>query len=141
MPDILDSEMQTYASYRPTGFDPPGLAATRMGHDEDDTDRSAWLVALGQNRDSGTAARSNFRVALRSLETVDPDGKDHEIHRFGHWACGWLEIIIVRPGTAAHQDAWETECALANYPILDEMDWSELESEEQEDEPEEEDEE
>ncbi len=50
-----------------------------------------------------------------------------EIHRFGHWACGWLEIILVRPGSKAEAEAQECEACLANYPILDDMHCSEVE--------------
>jgi hypothetical protein len=122
MPDICDSEMVAYGTFQPTGFDPRGLGAHRIGFDEDD---SAWLVApVSQTRDSEALTRSNFRVAVRSLESVDPDGVDP----------GWYEIILVRPGSKAHTDAWEMECSLADYPILDESDWSELEYEEREDE-------
>ena len=133
MPDIADSEMETYSKFQPTGFDPRGLCAGRMGYDDDDADRSAWLVApVGQNRDSDALARSNFRVTERSFEAVDPDGVDHENHRFGHWACGWFEILIVRPGSKCHQEAWEIECALSDYPVLSDEDYSELEAEEEE---------
>jgi len=50
-----------------------------------------------------------------------------EVHRFGHWACGWFEIILVRPDTNAAKTAEEIEAALADYPILDECDHSERE--------------
>lgn len=56
--------------------------------------------------------------------------KDYEVHRFGHWACGWLEIILVRPGTPCAQEAEECENALADYPVLNDSDHSELEHEE-----------
>ena len=135
MPDIVDSDMKTYGEFRPTAMDPRGLAAATMGHDEDDSDRSSWLVLpVSQTRDSGALSRSNFRVALRSLEALDPDGADHEVHRFGHWGPGWYEIILVRPETKAHIDAWEIECSLSSYPVLSDEDYSELEWEEKEEE-------
>jgi hypothetical protein len=133
MPDIADTEMRPYSKFQPTGFDPRGLCADRMGHDDDDADRSAWLVApVGQNRDSAALSRSNFRVAERLLADADPGGVDHENHRFGHWACGWFEILIVRPGSPAHQTAWEIECALSDYPVLSDDDYCDLEAEESE---------
>ena len=46
-----------------------------MGHDEDDSDRSTWLVVpVSQTRDSGCLDRSNFEVAEAELLEKDPDG-------------------------------------------------------------------
>lgn len=110
--------MKTYSEYRPTQFDQPGLALD---------DKQDWLVCIGRNRDSDALARSNWRVAEKSFEALDPSGVDHEVHRFGHWACGWLELIIVRPDTPCAKEAGDMEAALADYPILDEHDCSEEE--------------
>ena len=118
--------MQTYAEYRPTGFDSAGLNARHMGADEDE-DRSAWLVLpVVQTRDSGPLDRSNFRSAVREL---GGEGEDVEVHRFGHWGPDWFEIVIVRPGTAAATKAGEIADALEDYPIVDEDDYSTLEYE------------
>ncbi len=109
--------MITYREYAPTQFDSPGLALD---------DRQDWLVLpCGRNRDSDCLGESNFEAALAIL---GGEGEDTEVHRFGHWACGWLEIIIVRPGTAAETEANSIEDAMANYPILDEQDYSEREN-------------
>ena len=112
--------MKTYKEFRPTGFDShieiPG-----------DEDRESWLVLpCGRNRDSDCLDESNFHSALKSLEG---EGEDVEVHRFGHWACGWFEIIIARPDTKAAKEAADIEAALADYPILDENDYSERETE------------
>ncbi len=115
--------MQAYKTFRPTACDAPGLAA-------DTYDIGDWLVSLGTNRDACALTRSNFRVHQRDLERLDPNGEDHQVHRFGHWANGWFELILVRPGTACAEDAKSTESALADYPVLDESDFSELEQEE-----------
>ena len=111
--------MKTYKEFRPTGFD---------SHIEiqGDEDRESWLVLpCGRNRDSDCLDESNYYSALKSLEG---EGEDVEVHRFGHWACGWFEIIIVRPDTKAAKEAEEIEAALANYSIvLDADDLSERE--------------
>jgi len=52
-----------------------------------------------------------------------------EVHRFGHWACGWFEIILVRPGTNAAKKAEEIEARLVVCLFLDECDHSEREME------------
>ncbi len=111
--------MDTYAKFQPTGFDPAGLALD---------DQQDWLVVpVGRNRDSGCLDESNFASALESLggesETV-------EVHRFGHWACGWFEIIIVKPDSDAAKEAESIESALADYPCLDDEDFSQRETEE-----------
>jgi len=124
--------LQRYADFRPTSFDPAGLARHRMGYDDDDCDRSSWLVCpTSQTRDSGTLAQSNYAQMLAALEECDPEGEHHEEHRFGHWACGWFEVIIVRPDSPAQKVAEDAASALADYPILNDEDHSERESEEQ----------
>src|SRR5690349_11232303 len=106
--------MKPYREFRPTGFDPRGLALD---------DQQDWLVLpCTRNRDSDCLTESNFDAALKQL---GGESDDCEVHRFRHWACGWFEIIIVRPGSAAEKEAHEIEAALDDYPVLDEMDLSE----------------
>jgi hypothetical protein len=105
--------METYETFRPTGLDPAGLGL-RSQQD--------WLVVpTGRNRDSDLLTLSNFDAALKMMGGEDDDC---EVHRFGHWANGWFEIIIVKPDTKAATTAGEIEEALENYPVLDEDDWS-----------------
>lgn len=111
--------------------------------------REGWALGpVGQHRDSNALARSNFRIALRELllaAEMSPDdlgfmprqGPEVEDHRplfighFGHWAVGWVEELIWRADDPRMVDAafslWER---LLDYPILDEMDFSEEEWEE-----------
>ena len=49
---------------------------------------------------------------------------DVEVHRFGHWACGWFEIVLIRPDSDAHIKALEIQSKLEDYPILSENDFS-----------------
>ena len=101
--------MQTYSKWSPTAFDQPG----HMLDEQQD-----WLVVpVGRSRDADLYAESNFEAAL---EMLGGEGEDVEVHRFGHWAAGWVEILIVRPFTAANATAEEIEESLENYPILDE---------------------
>tara|TARA_R100001086_G_scaffold852_1_gene423 strand:+ start:2806 stop:3303 length:498 start_codon:yes stop_codon:yes gene_type:complete len=89
-----------------------------------------WYVFIGQNRDSEALTRSNFTVALRELERVDPEGEDFTTVSFSHWGPGWIELILVRPDTKAATEAQEMSDALMDYPVLDESHFSELEYEE-----------
>ena len=116
--------LQTYSSFRPTAYDARGLACD---------DRQDWLVmGISRTRDSDTLERSNWEVALETLERVDPDGEDHEVHRFGHWGPGWFEIVLLRPDSPACVESWEMTNAVAEYPILSEDHHSKLEEEEAE---------
>jgi hypothetical protein len=105
-----------YSEYRPTSFDLPGLGCD---------DRQDWtVVCTSRTRDSDCLEESNFVTALESL---GGEGVDVEVHRFGHWGHGWLEIILVRPGSAAETEAESIACALADYPVLSDEDLSERE--------------
>jgi len=98
--------MQTYREFRPTGFDVAGLGCD---------DRQDWLVGpCSITRDSGILDLSNWHSMIADFERIDPDGEDHEIHSFGHWACGWFEIMLIRPNSAVAQSAEEIEGALEN---------------------------
>ena len=114
--------MEQYSKFRPTGFDAAGLALD---------DRQDWMVLeVSKARGSGPRALSNFDATIKSLEDVDPNGNDHEEHSFGHWAYGYLDIIIVRPGSECEAVGEDIEAALADYPILDDEDVSRREWEE-----------
>tara|TARA_Y100000296_G_C5134792_1_gene237585 strand:+ start:694 stop:1212 length:519 start_codon:yes stop_codon:yes gene_type:complete len=108
-----------YAEYAPAVGDTKGLGLP---------DRQSWRVLVGQNRDSDPLSRSNFTCALESL---GGEGDHVEVCRFGHWLVGWIEIILINP---EHEPtvkiADDIESALADYPVLDEMHWSNLEHEE-----------
>ncbi len=115
--------MNPYKKYRPTGFDPAGAFL--------DEDRQEWLVVnVSRNRDSDCLAESNFNTFLEGL---GGESDNVEVHRFGHWACGWYEIILI---DAKAEDivalAQEMEDALENYPVLDEEDLSKREDEAEE---------
>lgn len=87
-------------------------------------DLSAWLKGPGRGRDSDHMAESNFEAALEML------GGEREgiveVHRFGHWACGWFEHILVNPANKkAAKVLYEIYQALERYSLLDESDYSE----------------
>lgn len=103
--------MQRYSEYRPTACDHAGLGLD---------DRQSWLVLpVGRTRDSGPHEESNFDAAIKRL---GGESDTLEIHRFGHWGPGWIEIAIIDPSREAEGEA--IECALADYPILDDEDHS-----------------
>ena len=104
----------------------------------DDCNKAGWpcgyhgefgefLVLLGQSRDSDCLEQSNFRSALAML---GGEGNDVAIEREGHWACGWVEHLLVRAKSPAAATAEDILSRLADYPILNEDDHSQLEWEE-----------
>lgn len=93
-------------------------------------DRGEWLIGpVGVHRDSDSIAESNWRVVVAEFSKLDPDGLDHEVYRFGHWAVGWVEEIAYRPGSPIAKRADEIRESLAGYSILDDDDHTSLECE------------
>src|SRR5262245_61472270 len=110
--------MEKYKGFRPTGFDAAGIGGERHGISE-------FEVLIGQNRDSSYLEQSNFAVAL---EQLGGESDTVQVHRFGHWACGWFELILIDPADEkATETAQEIEDSLADYPILNDEHHSELE--------------
>ena len=86
------------------------------------------VMVISQSRDSDTLELSNFATAFEMLGGEEI--ADLEIHRMGHWACGWVETITVNPkNIELLTKAWEIKQALENYPVLDDMDYSNREHE------------
>ena len=75
---------------------------------------NSLLVVLTRSRESDTLTESNWEVAL---ERLGGESEDVEIHRFGHWACGWWEALTVRKGSEAEKEALEIESELESYPV------------------------
>jgi hypothetical protein len=95
---------------------------------DSDEDRSSWRVGpVGRTRDSDLIAESNWNHVVAMFDKLDPDHEDHEVHRFGHWAVGWVEEIAYRPGSAIARAADEIRARLDGYLILDEHDLSQRE--------------
>lgn len=105
--------MQRYGDFSPTQFD----------HHIELDEREDWLVLpVSHNRDSGCLDQSNFYAALGIM---GGESEHVEIHRFGHWGHGWFEIIIFDPAVPELlQKAEDIECALQDYPVLDDSDLS-----------------
>ena len=102
---------------RPSGFD-------SLNNYAGQTDFPGLYVVLTRNRDSDCLGESNWRVAL---EQLGGESDDVIIHRFGHWACGWWEALCVSGDKQTEGE--QIVNLLADYPILDEEDFSTLEHE------------
>lgn len=88
-------------------------------------EREDWLIALTQHRDSDALERSNWEVITETMTRWHPD--DVAIERSSHWAVGWVEYLLVRPGTPAVVSAEGWAERLADYPVADEQHYSALE--------------
>lgn len=119
--------LEPWGDFKPTLFDRAGLNSS-----------PGWFVVpVGRNRDSGPLHNSNFETArdMIRLEYRDDDcgvefngdgpeeGDEFGVCSYGHWACGWFELLVVKGGTRAEAAALEIAGKLANYPILDDDDY------------------
>ena len=91
--------------------------------------REGWYITLSQHRDSDALERSNWSVITEVMLRWFPD--DAAIERMNHWAVGWIEYLLVRPGTPAVTAAEGWRDRLANYPVADEEHHSMLEYDEE----------
>lgn len=122
--ELTESDFVRFADFRPTAFDCRGLGVP--------DEQAEWLVVpmAHQPKIADLMEISNWEAVTKTIREADPDGTSHDTHYFGHWTSDF-EIIVVRPGSAAHQAAAECMCALADYPVLDEIDLSAREYEAQ----------
>ena len=109
--------LKKYKDWSPTSHDTSGLAAG---------DKGEWLVApCLLKRDSDALERANYTAQAKTMQSVNVGAEsDTEEIRFGHWACGWFEVTLVRPGSPAAIEAQALANRLEIYPVLDEDLWS-----------------
>lgn len=87
-----------------------------------------WLIAATVTRDCDALGRSNFDAMLKLL---GGESDTVQIERSSHWACGWIDRIIIDPAnTHAVSVAEAARAELADYPVLDEDLYSEYETDE-----------
>lgn len=118
------THFQTFSEFRPTPHDQAGV-----GSDETDAD---WLVfpMLYQPKIATDLEASNWSAIQTALKETDPEGVDHTMHAFGHWATPF-DLIIVRPGSKAHETAEKLAERLIEDIVLDQDDFSNRECEAQ----------
>jgi hypothetical protein len=88
-------------------------------------EREGWLIALSQHRDSDALGRSNWAVITADVLSVSDE--DAAIESASHFLVGWVEYLLVRPGSSAARRAQEWRDRLDNYPIANEEHYSMLE--------------
>lgn len=87
--------------------------------------RTGWRIALSQHRDSDALDRSNWRTIVPAMLAEHPD--DAATETMSNWAVGWVEYLLVRPGTAAESAALAWRERLDDYPAADDDDFGALE--------------
>jgi hypothetical protein len=97
-------------------------------------DDGKWAVVYTHHRDSGLLDQSNaaaIEEALRPFMEMDEPDVAGESH--SHWAVGWVKGYAIRVFdengdiTAAFRRYCELRARLADYPILNETDYSQRE--------------
>lgn len=98
-------------------------------------DADEWAIVYCQHRDSGLLDQSNAAAIRTALEPfTDGDNPDVVAERHDHFACGWIDghsIRVIRDGqiTDAFRRYHDLAQQLAEYPVLDETDYSNREYE------------
>lgn len=75
-------------------------------------------MTLSVSRDSDALERSNWSVITTTILAAYPD--DTAIERSHHWAVGWIDRLLVRPGSPAVAAMEQWHQKLDNYPVADE---------------------
>lgn len=103
--------------------------------------KSDWLVVAIKHRDSDCLTRSNFRCLVAMLagkESKHAGAKGSTelndsvaIEEASHWAVGWVQYLILDPNAKELVALVENQLEkLEGYPVVNEDDFSELETEE-----------
>ncbi len=98
-------------------------------------DAENWAIVYTENRDSGLLDQSNAAAIDGAMEPLtEADDPDVVAEHHHHWACGWVDGYSIR----VHRDGQITEAfkayhalaeRLADYPLLDEEEYSNREYE------------
>lgn len=87
-----------------------------------------YYMCGGQTRDSDLMERVNFAAIL---DRLGGESETVIVARASHWACGWVETILIHQSDAAKLvEGDKIKAELEDYPLLDEDSFYELENEE-----------
>ena len=103
--------------------------------ERDIPDAEKWSIIYSHNRDSGLLDQSNAAVITKAMKPfTEGDDPDVVFESHSHWAVGHVDgfsIRVYRRGriTKAFRTYHELERRMADYPLLDETDYSNREYE------------
>ena len=99
-------------------------------------DPENWAIVYTHHRDSGLLDQSNANVIREAIEPfTDGDDPNVVMESHNHWAVGHVDGFSIRVFdtrkqiTEAFKTYYELAEAMAEYPVLDEHDYSERELE------------
>lgn len=118
--------LQRWSADGPAGFD---TANNYAG-----PDIGAWYKApVMLTSDPELLDRSNWEVVTRDLlplKTWVRESPTVAVRRFGHWAIGWYELLLIHESNEeALRRAEEWARALSRYPVADDEHFNQLEEE------------
>ena len=118
----MDTQLKEYAKTHAWAYQMQKSQGLDSYDNYSGPDLGDMVVVCGRNRDSDILTESNFNAAL---DLLGGESKNVKVERFGHWGCGWLELILVNPKSLKHlKIAYDISKRLADYPVLDESDYS-----------------
>ncbi len=103
-------------------------------------EREDWLVAhamTGEDDAHNLIQVSNFQVMRSELEQIPQEGElaSPYVECFSHFACGWIDYLLVDPRNAAQVAVAEDMLRqIEDYPLLNEDHLSQLECDRHEEE-------
>ena len=76
-------------------------------------------LIYSQNRDSSICEEVNYELIFSELKRLDKENAYD--FRASHWACGWIEYILIKKDSPQplKDKAAEIIQSLSDYPILD----------------------
>ena len=104
-------------------------------HSNEIEDADQFCIVYTNHRDSGLLDESNAEAISEAMQPfLDQEPCDVMEEHHNHWAVGWVDgyaIRVYRDGevTDAFRTYHELSCRLADYPILNEEDYSSREYE------------
>lgn len=110
-------------------YPPKNLNKWERAKDYGGEDLSEWYTLIAQTRDSYLLERNNFAEVKKHIESkkfeivgdVEDCKQDNAflLASFGHWACGWIESIMVHESNELGlMLADEIKAQLEDYPIF-----------------------
>jgi hypothetical protein len=91
-------------------------------------DRDGWWVAASVHRESDALERSNWHtvtadiLGMRDQSAKEDMLADAAVERTSHFLVGWVDYLLVRPGTPQAARALDWHHRLELCPVADEVD-------------------
>lgn len=88
-------------------------------------DRDGWWVAASVHRDSDASERSNWHTVTADILAMRDDSgnedmlADAAVERMSHFLVGWVDYLLVRPGTPQAARALDWRHRLELCPVAD----------------------